>query len=167
MNRLSHCSVSKNYRYMLAFAITSGTQYTTFYLTIKVVAGKMALTFYDPVYTANASLCTGLIFSFVSRNIFPYFHLYHLEIRQATKNAAHRYYLINSELIFRSEIVCLRYMFSPNVIRNQARKSSSSSKSAVKSSAADDLPPRGSPSLTFWMLPRPQAIPRLPFELNA
>ena len=113
MNRLSHCSVSKNYRYMLAFAITSGTQYTTFYLTIKVVAGKMALTFYDPVYTANASLCTGLIFSFVSRNIFPYFHLYHLEIRQATKNAAHRYYLINSELIFRSEIVCLRYMFSP------------------------------------------------------
>ena len=113
MNRLPRCSLPKNYRYMIVFAITPRTQYMTFYLTLKAVAGKMAFAFYDSTYAANTSLCTGLIFPFISRNIFPYFHLYHLEIRQATKNAAHRYYLINSELIFRSEIVCLRYMFSP------------------------------------------------------
>ena len=43
----------------------------------------------------------------------------------------------------------------------------SSSRSVEKSSAAEDLPPRGSPSRTFWMLPRPQAMPRLPLELKA
>ena len=46
-----------------------------------------------------------------------------------------------------------------------ARNSSSSM--APKSSLALRLPPRGSPSLTFWMLPRPQAIPLLPLELKA
>ena len=48
---------------------------------------------------------------------------------------------------------------------SQDRKSSS--RSVAKSSAAEDLPPSGSPSRTFWMLPRPQAIPRLPLELKA
>ena len=48
---------------------------------------------------------------------------------------------------------------------SQDRKSSS--RSVAKSSAAEDLPPRGSPSRTFWMLPRPQAMPRLPLELKA
>ena len=43
----------------------------------------------------------------------------------------------------------------------------SSSRSVAKSSAAEDLPPSGSPSRTFWMLPRPQAMPRLPLELKA
>lgn len=81
----------------------------TFYLTLKAVAGKMAFAFYDSTYAANTSLCTGLIFPFISRNIFPYFHLYHLEIRQATNIAAHRYYFDKLRAdIFRSEIVCLR-----------------------------------------------------------
>ena len=46
-----------------------------------------------------------------------------------------------------------------------ARKSSSSKD--VKSSDAEDLLPSGSPSLIFWRLFKPQAIPRFPFELNA
>ena len=37
----------------------------------------------------------------------------------------------------------------------------------AKSSAAEERPPRGSPSRTFWMLPRPQAMPRFPLELKA
>src|SRR5699024_12605776 len=43
----------------------------------------------------------------------------------------------------------------------------SSSTSVAKSTDASVRPPNGSPSRIFWMLPRPQAIPRLPFELNA
>ena len=47
----------------------------------------------------------------------------------------------------------------------QDRKSSS--RSVAKSSAAEVRPPRGSPSRIFWMLPSPQAMPRLPLLLKA
>lgn len=45
--------------------------------------------------------------------------------------------------------------------------SSSSSSTSAKSEAAEALPARRSPSLTFWMLPRPAATPLFPLALNA
>lgn len=64
-----------------------------------------------------------------------------------------------------SEHQFLAFSHSCSPFLSQDRKSSS--RSVAKSSAAEDLPPRGSPSRTFWMLPRPQAMPRLPLELKA
>ena len=55
----------------------------------------------------------------------------------------------------------------PDSPDDQFRKSSSPSSTASKSALALLCPPRGSPSRIFWMLPRPQATPLLPFTEKA
>lgn len=47
------------------------------------------------------------------------------------------------------------------------RKSSVAAKAPKSSSALMRLPPSGSPSRSFWMLPSPQAMPLFPFTENA
>ena len=53
------------------------------------------------------------------------------------------------------------------MVKSAAQNAKSSVSSVAKSSAAVVLPPRGSPSLTFWILPSPHATPLLPLLLKA